>query len=50
MESVELDVLNGEKSNLVVQIMVMPGFRIGDTVIKSRVYVLETEESADSGT
>ncbi|XP_065848032.1 protein GRAVITROPIC IN THE LIGHT 1 [Euphorbia lathyris] len=42
MEPVETDALNGGIRNLVVQFMVMPGFRIGDALIKSLVYVSDT--------
>ncbi|WCJ34973.1 hypothetical protein M5689_016249 [Euphorbia peplus] len=47
MESVETDVLNGEKSDLVVQFMVMPGFKIGDVLIKSRVYLSDAKQSVN---
>ncbi|KAL3574573.1 hypothetical protein D5086_025186 [Populus alba] len=39
-------VSEGEQSNFKVEFMVMPGFRIGSTFVKSRVYLSETKQPA----
>ncbi|KAJ6433306.1 hypothetical protein OIU84_017074 [Salix udensis] len=36
----------GEQSNFKVEFMVMPGFRIGSTLVKSRAYLSETKHPA----
>ncbi|KAJ6383318.1 hypothetical protein OIU78_026741 [Salix suchowensis] len=39
-------VSKGEQSNFKVEFMVMPGFRIGSTLVKSRAYLSETKHPA----
>ncbi|KAB5530227.1 hypothetical protein DKX38_020308 [Salix brachista] len=39
-------VSKGEQSNFKVEFMVMPGFRIGSTLVKSRAYLSETKQPA----
>ncbi|KAJ9167393.1 hypothetical protein P3X46_022048 [Hevea brasiliensis] len=46
MESIEGEetfIPNGEQSDIKVEFMVMPGFRIGDTLVRSQVYLSEVK-------